>query len=165
MKKKRPHNLFWILLIFMVCAYGFWQNAQNQYSAIVRQEVTQIDETNTLSDEDVRYLQRYQKEFEAKFEIRLIIKIVKDIKSVTRPEHPSYLYLAIAPRSGEAVIHASTLVNALLGHKIIDTYNEQYLQPQLKKGNWQTGLQQFLNAISNHIAGRLQEPPDSPPAG
>ena len=157
MKKQRPKNIFWIVCVFALCAYGFWHNAQNQYSAIVRHEVNQIDETQTLSDEDIRYLQQYQKDFKAAFEIELIIKIVNDIKLVTQPEQPSFICVVIAPKTGEAEVYTSTLVRALLGQKIIDTYNNQYLQPQVKADNWELGLKQFMSALTGQLTELLGE--------
>lgn len=166
MKKQRPKNIFWIVSIFALCAYGFWHNAQKQYSAIVHHELNQIDETQSLSDEDIRYLQRYQKDFKATFEIELIIKIVKDIESVSQPEHPSYLCIVITPETGDAKVYTSTLVRALLGQKVIDTYNNQYLQPQVKADNWELGLKQFISAITGRLTELIgeQTSPQTPPA-
>ena len=161
MKKRSPVKTFLIMCIFALCAYGFWHNTQNQLTAIVNHEVSSIDQTGTVPKEDIRYLEGFQKDFTKKFGIDLYIKIVADVHSVEHPQQPSCISIHIAPESAQISIYISPLVVAALGQGYIDTYNQEYLQPYVQAGKWQTGLTYYINALTKQLTKVLQPPPST----
>lgn len=151
-------RLLALVIIILASALAFWYNSKSQMDKIVNQEIYTIDSTRTLSHEQEKSINVYQKAFLDEYGIRLIIKVSSsedfDYHTPKGSKVP-YLFILIKPYAKEISFEMSPLVKVALGEDFIKKLSEEYILASFPE--WPKGLFESLNALTLHMDETVNE--------
>lgn len=148
----RPGRVFrpvLLVLVVMAVCWGFWNNQQQRFAAIVDQGLFS-DQVNAFSRGQRQELITHLKAFKKDFGIPLEVNVLKRPPAINQ-HNASRIYLDIVPAQGRAFLHMPPLVRHAVGEAFIRDL-ETALQQDFAAGDWRPGLVSTIFALRAKLA-------------
>ena len=165
--QKRLRRASWVI-IFAVVAIAFWVNGERRFKNIearkkAEEQVVEntsafvTDETGALSAQQLKALDSYARRFEERYGFRLSL-VVADESPISEAQAAAF-HFGLSPGKKEVFISVPPLLAKNLGNELLDDLREKHFRPYFESGDWQTGLVEALNKITDRLESDLEEQP------
>lgn len=163
--QRRLRRILWVLLLAVV-ATAFWANGEKRFGKILGENRRGVrvadsmstfvkDETGLLSVQQLKALEDYAEKFEARYGVRFLLKVVDE--SPVDEGQAGLFYFALSPEKEEVLVNAPSLLAGILGKRLLDDIEQEHFKPYFERGDWQAGLVDALNKITDKLEAGMGE--------
>lgn len=138
-----------MLILFVGVGYLFWTNFERSMDMVLTRHVVN-DETNTLDQDTINEISSFSSSLQERFGIGMEVRIFK--RFVVPPSGDSRtIFIGISPEQREDIIIFPALLKRALPEQFVDYVANEHFDRYWENKNWQQGLMDFLNLLSQEI--------------
>lgn len=148
-QKERIIRTILLILVFAAVIWAFSKNNERVVERLNRESVI-YDETNTLTNEQKKFITSFTRTIQDEFGLESKIQIFGG--DFTVPELDSKtLYIGLAPSINEVQIRFPALMRTALGPDFAEKLKTEHFLPSFKYNDWAEEMQVVLIAIFDRL--------------